>query len=173
MKIFEINEDGEVVSKTEPKVENWTTDSEVLHDLLEKMTLRLDTANTEVTLQKAQVALLEKILKEKEGLIEQYQKRVRNNMAENRDVRAKTEEAVKQCEKFKWEVVRLSHELHYIRTVTADSKDTLKLKMRCIKLRRERDLARDKLREVLVEKGGCLEGWPSAEERVIKDEYDV
>lgn len=159
--------------KEGPKIEDCATDSEVLHNLLEKMTLRLDTANTEVASQKVQVTLLEKMLKEKQGLIEQYQKRVRNNIAESKDLHKKREEAVEQCEKFKWEVVKLSHELHYMQTTEADSKDTSKLKMRCIKLRRERDLARDKCRELLVEKGGCLNGWSSAEERVIKDEYGV
>lgn len=173
VKVFEIHKDGGLVSREEAKNEDWTNNSEVLHDLLEKLTLRLDTANVEVTSQKAETALLEKILKEKETLIEQYQKNVRNSRTEIKDLHGKIEEAVKQCEKFKWEVVKLSHELHYMRTTTADNKDMYQLRMRCIKLRRERDIARDQLADFLKQRGGCLEGWPNPEERAIKNEFDV
>lgn len=162
----------EIYEDQETKGEDWAADKENLYNQLEKLTLRLDTVNSLVASQTIRIADLEKCLKEKEILVGEYQKRVRENMTDKKDAYNKTEQVVETCEKFKDEVIKLSHELHYMQTTMAISADTCRLYVRCKKLRLERDAARDKLAEVLKEKGGSLIGWPSPEERVIKNEYD-
>lgn len=122
---------------------------------------------------KDRVAEFQKDLKDKARLMGEYQKRVREHMAEKKESLVKMTEVVELCEKFKGEVVKLSHELHCIKTTKEDTEDMNKLRLQkqCTRLRLERNIARDKLSEALNAKGETLVGWPDIEKRIVKGGY--
>lgn len=124
--------------------ENWAADKEELYDQIEKLTLRLDTANVQISSQKCRVADLEQQLKANQKLIEEYQKRLRKELAAMKEEVKKREDIMAQCERFKREVVRLSHQLHYTQTANSSATGESKVEVDNARKRRKSGTAKDK-----------------------------
>lgn len=125
-------------------------DKENLYDQIEKLTLRLDTANILASSQSQRIVDLEKVLKEKEILIKEYQKSLRNDRANKDAAHNATKRAIEQCERFKSEIVRLSHHIHYMHTAISNAEDACQLQVEFAKLKQVRDLSKDNLRRKTV-----------------------
>lgn len=126
-------------------IEELNADNRNLLDQLEKLSMKLDTANVEISSQMQRIKDLEKQMETKTTLIEEYQKLVRTNRVEKEGLMNSTSEVVEQCERFRSTIIKLSHRIHYMDTAIEDAKIPDQLKERLLKLKKENDLVKDDL----------------------------
>lgn len=134
--------------------EEWQADRANLYDQLEKLTLKLDTVNVLVSSQTQRITDLEKVLKEKEALIKEYQKTLRSDRANKETTSNAMRRVLEQCERFKSEIVKLSHHIHQLHNAIVNAEDAGQLQAEFVKLKHEGDLTKHKKSARVAGKGG-------------------